>query len=62
MNRSAAESLEDTRQVVAKIAVEKTDRLQLSVRDSLWVLDMLESPPAPNARLLAAAQTFPAIS
>jgi uncharacterized protein (DUF1778 family) len=33
--------------------------VQLSTRDSLRVLDMLENPPAPNAKLLAAARTLP---
>jgi uncharacterized protein (DUF1778 family) len=43
----------------AKAVVEDSDRLQLSERDSLRVLQLLENPPAPNARLLAAARTFP---
>ena len=43
----------------AKAVVEDSDRLQLSERDSLRVLHLLENPPAPNARLLAAARTFP---
>lgn len=40
----------------AKAVMEKADRLRLSERDSLRVLDLLENPPAPNARLLAAAR------
>jgi uncharacterized protein (DUF1778 family) len=39
--------------------VEEADHVQLSERDSLRVLDLLESPPAPNARLLAAARALP---
>lgn len=31
------------------------DRVALSERDTLLVLDLLENPPAPNARLLRAA-------
>ena len=40
----------------AKAVIEKADHLQLSERDSLRVLDLLENPPAPNARLMAAAR------
>jgi len=40
----------------AKSVIEKAEQVQLSERDSLRVLDLLENPPAPNAKLLAAAQ------
>jgi uncharacterized protein (DUF1778 family) len=43
----------------AKNVIEEADHVQLSARDSLRVLDLLENPPAPNARLLAAAQALP---
>jgi uncharacterized protein (DUF1778 family) len=43
----------------AKAVIQEADELQLSARDSLRVLELLENPPAPNARLLAAAQTLP---
>ena len=43
----------------AKAVIEQADHLQLSERDSLRVLDLLENPPAPNARLVAAARAFP---
>lgn len=43
----------------ARAAIERTERLLLSERDSLCVLDLLENPPAPNAKLLAAAATLP---
>jgi uncharacterized protein (DUF1778 family) len=43
----------------AKAVIEEADRVQLSERDSLRVLDLLENPPAPNARLLAVAQALP---
>ena len=42
-----------------RAVVEEADHVQLSERDSLRVLDLLESPPAPNARLLAAARALP---
>ncbi|MSO20722.1 MAG: DUF1778 domain-containing protein [Acidobacteria bacterium] len=43
----------------AKNVIEKADHLQLSARDSLRVLNLLENPPAPNAKLLAAARALP---
>jgi uncharacterized protein (DUF1778 family) len=43
----------------AKNVIEESEEVKLSKRDSLRVLDLLENPPAPNARLLAAAKRFP---
>src|SRR5208282_1565652 len=43
----------------ARAVIEKADHLQVSERDSLRVLALLENPPAPNARLLAAARALP---
>jgi uncharacterized protein (DUF1778 family) len=43
----------------AKAVIEQADYVQLSERDSLRVLDLLENPPAPNARLVAAARALP---
>ena len=43
----------------ARAVIEKADHLQLSERDSLRVLHLLEHPPAPNAKLLAAARALP---
>lgn len=43
----------------AKAVIEAADRVQLTERDSLRVLELLENPPAPNAKLLAAAQALP---
>jgi len=43
----------------AKAVIEEADHAQLSERDSLRVLDLLENPPAPNARLRAAADALP---
>lgn len=40
----------------ARDAVEKAERILLSERDSLRVLDLLENPPAPTQALLAAAR------
>lgn len=46
----------------AKTVIEQAERVPLSERDSLRVLAVLEQPPAPNARLLAAAEALPNLS
>ena len=43
----------------AKIVIEEAERIQLSERDSLLVLDLLENPPAPNAKLRGAIAAMP---
>lgn len=43
----------------AKAVIEQAEHVRLSERDSGRVLDLLEHPPAPNAKLLAAARTLP---
>jgi uncharacterized protein (DUF1778 family) len=43
----------------ARAVIKEADPVQLSARDSLRVLNLLEHPPAPNARLLAAARALP---
>ena len=43
----------------AKAVIEQADHVQLSGRDSLRVLDLLENPPTPNAKMRAAAQALP---
>ena len=43
----------------ARAVIEQAERVQLSERDSLRVLELLENPPAPNAPLLAAARALP---
>src|ERR1700721_736009 len=43
----------------AKAVIEEADHMQLSERDSLRVLDLLENPPAPSSKLLAAARALP---
>lgn len=40
--------------------IDQAERVSLSERDSLRVLDLLEHPPTPNARLLQAAQALAA--
>lgn len=43
----------------AKSVIAEAEQVELSERDSLRVLDLLENPPAPNERLLAAAKALP---
>jgi uncharacterized protein (DUF1778 family) len=43
----------------AKAVIKEADHVQLSGRDSLRALELLENPPAPNARLRAAARALP---
>ena len=43
----------------AQAVLQEADHLKLSERDTLRVLDLLENPPAPNARLLAAVHALP---
>ena len=40
----------------AQATIEEAEKLKLSERDSLRVLDLLENPPAPPARLRRAAK------
>jgi uncharacterized protein (DUF1778 family) len=43
----------------AEAIIEQADHVKLSARDSQLVLNLLENPPAPNARLRAAARAVP---
>ena len=43
----------------ASAVIEEASRVVLSKRDSLRMLDLLENPPPPNARLLATAHDLP---
>jgi uncharacterized protein (DUF1778 family) len=43
----------------ARSVIAEAEQVQLSERDSLRVLELLEDPPAPNFRLIAAAQALP---
>ncbi len=43
----------------AKAVIEEAEYVRPSRRDSLRVLDLLENPPKPNARLRAAARALP---
>lgn len=43
----------------AKDVIEEAEQVRLSERDSLRLLELLENPPAPNAKLVAAARALP---
>lgn len=43
----------------ADAVIEAAEHVKLSERDSLVVLDLLENPPAPNAKLRAAIAAMP---
>jgi uncharacterized protein (DUF1778 family) len=43
----------------ARKVIEQAEHVTLSKRDSLRVLDVLQNPPAPNAKLKAAARRLP---
>jgi uncharacterized protein (DUF1778 family) len=42
----------------AKAVIRAQEHIELSARDSRRVLELLENPPAPNARLIAAARAL----
>ena len=48
-----------TAMAAARETVEQAEKMALSPRDSLLVLDLLENPPPPNAKLMAAANALP---
>ena len=43
----------------ARKVIDQNERLELTERDSLLVLDLLDEPPAPNEKLMAAAFALP---
>jgi uncharacterized protein (DUF1778 family) len=43
----------------AQAVIEEHEQVKLSRRDSLRVLELLENPPAPNAKLRKAARAMP---
>ena len=43
----------------AQKVIDENERLELTKKDSLHVLDLLDNPPAPNNKLLAAAFALP---
>jgi uncharacterized protein (DUF1778 family) len=45
--------------LAAKAVLKQADHVRLSGRDTLRVLELLENPPAPNAKMVAAARALP---
>ncbi|HHJ14863.1 MAG TPA: DUF1778 domain-containing protein [Gammaproteobacteria bacterium] len=45
--------------LAARKVIKQNERLALTERDSLHVLDLLDQPPAPNEKLMAAAFALP---
>lgn len=43
----------------ARKVIDQSERLELSERDSLHILDLLDEPPLPNKKLLKAAFALP---
>lgn len=43
----------------ARKVIDQNERIELTEKDSLHVLNLLEEPPAPNENLLAAAFALP---
>ena len=43
----------------AQKVIDENERLELTERDSLYVLDLLDNPPVPNDKLMAAAFALP---
>lgn len=45
----------------AQVIIDEAERVSLSERDSLRLLELLETPPAPTDRLRAAARALPTL-
>ena len=43
----------------AREVINQAEQVELSERDSLRILDLLEHPPVPNEKLMKAAQALP---
>ena len=43
----------------ARKVIDENDRLELTERDSLHLMELLDNPPRPNEKLLAAAFALP---
>ena len=43
----------------ARNVIDEAEHIELSERDSMRVLDLLENPPKPNEKLMAAAYALP---
>jgi len=45
--------------LIARKVIDENETFSLTERDSLHVLNLLDNPPAPNAKLIAAAFALP---
>ncbi|NTV67668.1 MAG: DUF1778 domain-containing protein [Chlorobaculum sp.] len=48
--------------IAPQAVIEQHERLELSEKQTLWMLDLLEAPPAPKAKLMAAIAALPSRS
>ena len=46
--------------IAAEAVIEKAERISLDEEQTRFILDLLDNPPKPNAKLLAAAQSLAA--
>jgi uncharacterized protein (DUF1778 family) len=46
--------------IAAEAVIEKAERVSLDEEQTRFILDLLDNPPKPNAKLLAAAQSLAA--
>lgn len=46
--------------IAAEAVIEKSERLRLDEEQTRFMLDLLDNPPQPNAKLLAAARSLAA--
>ena len=58
-NKDLSEFVRQESVDAAKAVIREEEHISLSQRDSLRVLDLLENPPKPNAKLLSAAKALP---
>lgn len=47
---------------VARQVIDESERLELSEKESLHIMELLDNPPAPNEKLMAAAFALPKFS
>ena len=58
-NKDLSEFVRQQSVDAAKAVIREEEHISLSHRDSLRVLDLLENPPKPNAKLVSAAKALP---
>ena len=58
-NKDLSEFVRQQSVDAAKAVIREEEQISLSRRDSQRVLDLLENPPRPNAKLVSAAKALP---